>query len=645
MSVIAGLCLCGNREIHIEDHALLIRQLQRYPANRTGEWHKESVLLICRQQWITSESRSEMLPIYDRQRGLAITADAILDNREDLFAKLVIPAADRSGMTDSELILLAYEKWGFDAPRHVVGDFAFVIWDERKRHLFGARDPLGNRTLYFTSDGTRFAFCTAIQPLLALPGVDRKLDEAWLSEYLAIPTMLDAADPFETVHAAIRQLPPAHSFVFSANGRTEFIRYGTLVPAEQLRFPNDNACIEAFRDVFDQAVRAKIRTYREVAASLSGGLDSGAVVSYAAKALVNKGKMLHTYSYVPPQDFADWTPSGLVANERPFIEETVRHVGNLNEHYLAMADRDPFSEIDELLDIREMPYKMFENSFWIKELYVRAEQQNAGVLLTGAQGNHTISWGTALEYYTSLLKRLRWMKLYRELKQYSRRMRVGRAKLLPLIGKEAFTSLLPDALARFEPPFPSMIHPDYAEKTGVYSRLRHREVGLAPSRIDASQEREHHFNNPVILNLIGTSGAKFSLRYGLWERDPTADHRVIRFCLALPLEQYIRNGVDRALVRRATQGDLPDNIRLNQRYRGVQGADWVHRMRSLWPAFLTELQAMCTDSLANGLLNIPQVKESLARIGDSPRPELALDSDARFLMRCVIVYRFLKRSA
>ena len=78
-----------------------------------------------------------------------------------------------------------------------------------------------------------------------------------------------------------------------------------------------------FRDVFQNAVFMSLRTNHQVGAHLSGGLDSGTVSSFATKAL-KKNKNLHTFSYVPPKDFVDWTPKSEIADERPFIKSTVQ---------------------------------------------------------------------------------------------------------------------------------------------------------------------------------------------------------------------------------------------------------------------------------------------------------------------------------
>ena len=68
----------------------------------------------------------------------------------------------------------------------------------------------------------------------------------------------------------------------------------------------------------------------------------------------------------------------------------------------------------------EMPYKFFENSFWLKGIYEEAMQQGIGVLVKWGRGNFTISWGPALDYYAILLKKLKWIRFYQELDQYSK---------------------------------------------------------------------------------------------------------------------------------------------------------------------------------------------------------------------------------
>ncbi|SFI28480.1 asparagine synthase (glutamine-hydrolysing) [Paenibacillus sp. UNC496MF] len=646
MSAIAGIFNYDGGPVTEEDGGRLMEALRRYPADDDRVWRSGPVFLGCRVQWITPESVGESLPYYDDGGQVAVAADAILDNRDELFGLLGIEPGRRGRMGDAELIAAAYLKWGKEAPRRLIGDYAFVLWDERKRLLFGARDLLGSRTLYYRRDAGRLAFCTAAHPLLELPGARKDVNESWLAEFLAIPVILDAVDVRGTVYRSVEQLPPAH-WLAVEDGRLTLEQYDALdAPREPLRLRTDGDYEEAFRDVFREAVSSKLRTFRKVGASLSGGLDSGAVVGFAAGPLREAGKTLQAYSYLPAPDFADWTPRRLAADESPFIRSTVGHVGNMAYSGLDFAGRDSYGEIDDLIGLLEGPYKFFENSFWIKGILERAQADGVGVLLTGARGNYSVSWGPAMDYYARLLRGLRWVRLYRELKQYGRRVNVGRSRLLPAIGEQAFPFAAGIAnRRRATASEPRLIHPGLAARTGVYARLAGHDVGLEGADFDEFAARAYQFGGLAYSNHQGTSITKFSLRYGVWERDPTADPRVIRFCLSVPDEQYVRHGMDRALIRRATASYLPDDVRLNQRVRGVQGADWLHRMRPAWPRFVDELRLLCRDSAAAGYLNVAQVKASLERIGPEPRPEYAYDPDARLLMRALIAWRFLKSLA
>ncbi|MES7047958.1 asparagine synthase-related protein, partial [Cutibacterium acnes] len=172
--------------------------------------------------------------------------------------------------------------------------------------------------------------------------------------------------------------------------------------------------------------------HRNVGSHLSGGLDSGAVVGFAAKELKKENKILHTYSYIPPSDFIDFTSRQYLADERPLIRKTVEYVGGIKDHYCDFDGISSFTEIDEMLKVNEMPYKFIENSFWLKGTFEKAYSENIGVLLNGDVGNSTISWGNAVYYYAMLLKRLRWIRLFREINQFSRNVGGARYSKLPM---------------------------------------------------------------------------------------------------------------------------------------------------------------------------------------------------------------------
>jgi asparagine synthase (glutamine-hydrolysing) len=643
MSAIVGIYSGSEEAIDVELGGVLMGALKVFPANDVRIWYEDNIFLGCHAQWITPESITERLPYFDPVSQLTITSDAIIDNRQQLFESLQVQMSLRKTMTDSELILLTYIKWGEAAPKYLVGDFAFMIWDRRKCRLFGARDFSGSRTIYYTHSRNQFAFCTVIEPLLALPRVNKVLNEEWLSEYLAITGMIDAVSASATVYKQIEQVPPSHSITIASN-KVTLTRYCTLVPGEPLRLKSNAEYIEAFREVFQESVTARLRTHRNVGAQLSGGLDSGAVVSFAAKVLREDHKPLHTFSYIPTKDFKDYTSKSYMADESPFIQATVDYVGGIKAHYCDFADRNSLSEIDDFLEIMEMPYKFFENSFWLKGMFEKASEEGAGVLLNGGRGNMSISWGSAIDYYAILLKKLKWVQLTRELHHYSLNAGGSRLRKLPEIARVAFPSF--DRLFPAGETYnsPRIINPDFAKRTDVYNRLKVHGIGESGwvSEANAYKQREQHFESLIHWNASNTLATKLSLRYAVWKRDPTNDLRVIRFCLSLPEGQYVQDGMDRALVRKATTGYLPDKVRLNQRIHGVQGVDWVHRMIPHWNQFTNEIQELTRDSRALEVFNGPILLAALSKAQQGALPEHANNLEYRVLMRSLIVYRFLK---
>ncbi|WP_078428893.1 lasso peptide isopeptide bond-forming cyclase [Alkalihalobacterium alkalinitrilicum] len=644
MSAIAGVYNLSHQPVLMEHIDNLMYKLKVYPANDTQIFHNEHVALGCHAQWITPESVGEQLPYYDRERQLVITADAIIDNRNELFERLNIGHYQRKIIPDSQLILLAYDKWGEDSPKYLVGDFAFMLWDEKKQKLFGARDFSGSRTLYYFQNYHHFAFCTTIEPLFSLPFVEKKLNEQWLAEFLGIAGMIDTVDASITPYQTVEQLPPSHS-ISIVGQKVTLKRYCTLQVMPQLKLKRNEEYIEAFQEIFQQAVHSRLRTHRQVGAQLSGGLDSGSIVGFAAPLLKKENKLLHTFSYIPPSDFNDFTPKHLMPDERPFIKATVQHVGGIKDQYLNFDGRDPYTEMNDFLDIMEMPYKFFENSFWLKGMFEKAQEEDVGLLLNGGRGNLTISWGSAIDYYAALLKKLKWLRLFQELNQYSQKAGGARFRRLPTISKVAFPFIQQISSSRTAYTNPMLINPGFADEIGVFNKLKQNGMDESGwfSTTNIYEQRKRHFEDDFHWNASNTLATKLSLRYSVWKRDPTNDMRVVQFCLSLPEEQYVQNGLDRALIRRATVNILPDKVRLNQQIRGVQGADWVHRMIPVWKNFVAEIKQMLNDDTTMGYINGEVIRNALQKIQNGVGPDYILDPDSKVLMRSLIVHKFLKK--
>src|SRR5699024_2757752 len=140
---------------------------------------------------------------------------------------------------------------------------------------------------------------------------------------------------------------------------------------------------------------------------------------------------------------------------------------------------------------------------------------------------------------------------------------------------------------------PSLISASFAQRMKIDERLANYYADLqSTAKKDLTAYRKKYYEQLYTWNKSGVVGTKLSLRYSLWDRDPTNDLNVIRFCLSVPEEQYARGGMSRSLLRRAMKGRLPNSVRLNEERRGLQAVDVIERMTPKWSDFIRELEEM-----------------------------------------------------
>lgn len=646
MGSICGIYYYDGRMVAPETGAALLRELGVYQADVTGDWRERQVFFGCRVQHITPESLGEVLPYHDHLAGLTITADAIVDNRAELCDKLGIEHSRRGELPDSRLILQAYRKWGRDCPNYLVGDFAFAVWDAKQKELFCAVDHTGTRAFYYYFSAGLFAFSTLIRPLFVLPGIAREHDETWFADFLAIPSVMHQLDPELTPYKNIRLLPAGHTLTVRPGGAAKQV-YWQVARQPELKLNSDVDYDEAFLEVLGQAVRCRLRSTRPVGVMMSGGLDSTTVACLAARELAKSGRRLQAFSAVPAPGYRDWLPAGSLADETPYINAVIEQYENIDVTYCNSAGKHALSDTGRLLAMLEQPYKTIENTFWIDSILAAAQERNIGVVLHGGAGNVTISWGDFPPYLLSLLRAGQWRRFYRESRAVARRCRQPHRALLIL-----FRSLLPGSLQKILNRLEnsnwgkdiqdlSPISPDFARQAAV--RERFRRFGYDPlliNRMDSLETRLKHLR-PDYFSHLGVITTKQCLAYRTALRDPTMDKRVIEFCLSLPENQYVRNGWDRFLIRRAMTGILPDMVRQNATVRGKQNADMAQRLQPCWPELAAEIKNIGMLEAEQKYLDVARIQEKLAKysvINDN----MSDDSGLRMLVRSLIFSRFLK---
>ncbi|HMH50412.1 MAG TPA: asparagine synthase-related protein [Candidatus Acidoferrum sp.] len=225
----------------------------------------------------TFEAAHEKQP-YSLDQQIWITADARIDGRRELIDKLV-----RKGrivghdVPDAELIVYAYHVWGDGCVDHLIGDFAFAIWDRPKRRMFCARDHFGVKPFFYVRTQREFIFSNTLASLRLHPLVSDALNDTAVVDFLLFErnSYVD-----RTTFRDILKLPPAHTLVLSAEGAGGSRRYWSLPLDTRIRYSRREEYIDHFRSILSVAVADRLRVPR-VSISMSGGLDSPSIAATA----------------------------------------------------------------------------------------------------------------------------------------------------------------------------------------------------------------------------------------------------------------------------------------------------------------------------------------------------------------------------
>ena len=569
----------------------------------------------------TPEALVEQLPLTDGASGCTITADVRLDNRDELIAALGLARETRT-IGDGELILRAYLQWDEDCPTHLLGDFAFAIWDPRERKLFCARDHMGMRQFNYCHVPERlFAFATVDTALLALDGVPGTINQPRIADLIAD---LEGHDFTSTFFEHVHRLPPAHALTIDLAGLRSR-RYWRLEPGPQLELPTDDAYAEAFLEVLTEAVRCRLRTAGGVGAMLSGGLDSTSVAAIAAGLLADDGTgPLKTISAVD--------------NEAPTCAETsaIRSaltIEGLDPMVVRMADFGGKRAL--LLAEMEEARNPFETHMtMLRSIYMTARDHGLTVVLDGGAGDVVL---TSENRIAALLGQGRLIAAAREAKAAQQFWTaspslITRARDL-LAG--AWVAFMPIALraawrrARLSAPLADA-RPDFAARTDFPARRRAADRHVSMHLRGDSARRAQSILHPNL-----TAGRErydqVAGSFGIESRDPFMDIRVIDFCLSLPPEQLHDGGWPKMILRRAIEQRIPDDVAWRQGKEHLAG-DFSRRLLDSWPSWADSMidpSSPLADYLKPAVLNEIRAARHASPTGRTMRL-FALD---RFLRR------------
>jgi asparagine synthase (glutamine-hydrolysing) len=516
-------------------------------------------------------------PLLDSHRQVCVLFDGRLDNRPDLIARLLPPGG--ADATDAVLLLAAYDEWGEACTDHLLGDFAFALWDAGRHTLLCAVDPLGIKPLHYARVGSLVCFGSDALQVLAHPAVPDGYNETEIAAYLAG----QCEDPERSFFTAVLKLAPGQRLLATVEGmRLE--RYWSPRPAE-IHYSRDEEYAAHFRDILQRAVTDRLRGAGSFAGvAMSGGLDSTSVAALAQR---SPGARVRAYTFV----FDRLAECDERSYSRAMAEELGLEVEPIDAERLWTLDSHlspPYSP--------DTPFIGWSSCY--AEVFRRLEARKSRVLLMGHGGDQVLRGsfricGERLRRGDPTIlgetirhARSRGETILRSIYRYFLR------PALPV----AADRLLRSVVGKREALLPSWVRPEFVRRARLAGRLRDRE----PRKTFGSSARQAIYANLIgvpwywrLANWHDRSAAAF----GIEVRHPFLDRRLFEYVLAIPAEQLFRLDNSKSLLRQSMVGILPEGIRARTGKTGFQGfLDFALKSSSAGEidSILTSLR--CTDT-------------------------------------------------
>jgi asparagine synthase (glutamine-hydrolysing) len=466
------------------------------------------------------------------------------------------------GPSDTETLLHLLEERGVDALARASGIFGFAYWDGPARTLTLARDALGVKQVYFHDDGSRVVFASEIKALLLAAGVPREIDAEGVNQYLHFHTPL-----FErTFFRGIRQVRPGEWVSWTAGGQRRAGKYWALGDFEQFgRSAEEHE--RDLADVLSRTVSAQLMSDVPVGAFFSGGIDSTAIASFAARA----GK--------PPPCFGVHFSDQGVIDERPFQERAAQALGL--ELHLTTLDGSTFpDDVARLVRQQDQPVigaamlPMFHVSklaaskvkvclggqaadelFGGYARYALAHPLRAAGSMFGAAASTPVAAAPPGQARIggNLLRQLLEVRTLRRVARIASRLGDWRELYFANFAK-----------------VPASVWSDLFSDGEIVSRenawLTFRDA------VDASPAKDRgtklmHWDLRTYLPGLFQQDDRMSMSVSLESRVPFADPRVVEAAFRIPFDLKMRSGASKWILRRAVADVLPTEV-LNRRKVG-----------------------------------------------------------------------------
>jgi asparagine synthase (glutamine-hydrolysing) len=514
----------------------------------SGIWTSGHAGLGHRRLAIIDLSDAGKQPMSTSDGQVWLTFNGEIYNFLELRAELESLGHRFRSQTDSEVILYAYREYGVECINRLRGMFALAIWDQPHRRLLVARDRLGKKPLFYTSDSDGIAFASEPKAFLADPSFSPAANPEALSAYLTYQYVPAPMCAFAGVH----KLPPAHYLVVE-DGRVTVRRYWKLSYAAKSNLTEAEA-VDELRSRLREAVKIRLVSDVPLGAFLSGGIDSGSIVALMSEL---GAAPVRTFSIgFEEKEYDELEYARLVANRY----ETQHREFVVRPNALEILPRLVWHYNEPFADSSAIP------TYILSEL----TRRYVTVALNGDAGDENFA---GYERYRANVLASR----YDEIPPMLRRPIHLVARMVPASGTSGsvmsrgkrFLEALGEGRERRYIRWMSHFHPllkaelcqaDFQEAAGPDPSdilLRSYAASDAPDFVDATLDVD--VNNYLPDDLLVKVDIA-TMAHGLEGRSPLLDHPLMEFAASLPSRFKMNGGIKKYILKEAVKPLLPKEI-------------------------------------------------------------------------------------
>lgn len=444
--------------------------------------------------------------------------------------------------SDTEVILAAYDFYKEECLQHFDGMFAFAIWDEKEQTVFCARDRFGEKPFYYSMDEEQFCFASERKSLWAA-GLEKKINNPLLLNYLTIGLTETAADNTITFYQDIFSLPPSHFIkirlpLFSFT----LVRYFDGDKETKISM-NENDAAEKLHELLLTSVKRRLRSDVSIGTSLSGGLDSSSIVS-----LINElqtTNKLQTFSAIFP---------GFEKDESKYIN-TVTQKFNLTNYSVEPTAESFINDFEKLCYHQEEPFS--SSSIYAQyKVFELAKNHSIKVLLDGQGADESLAgYSKYIPWYLQEVLKTKPRKLFSELKSF-RKNKIDFEWGLKNYLATYFPLQVPGVLRKKEKlkiKKNAAINNDF-KKTFFDDQSIYKPLVLKLN--DILYFNTYQFGLEELLRVADRN----SMAHGREIRLPFLNHELVMFINLLPANFKMREGFTKWILRKTMDNKLPNEI-------------------------------------------------------------------------------------